>query len=261
MEQRTENDEDENSLLSKPLRPRVMINKLWTDGNYYPVSLDAIEYYVTKRERTVGMIDRWDEKLNAHLAIDHGLNVNVPQTDSNSTIMGSGYGFLIFATVEAAKDFCLQYQKHGLKLPISINKRGGATTVEEQSSEANETNLTIKQRLRYFIEKIAIRVERANYEPQDIHWPNVFDRQNMGRLRSIIRERIILGFLVFIAVLFSAPLSLANSLQQLLTLESFGSKALFNMGPRLTAFVFRFLPSFLLAIFTLIIPSKYYSKH
>jgi hypothetical protein len=112
MEQRQEQDQDESSLLAKPVRPRVLINKPASDGNMYPVSVDAIEHFENKKSDTLERIQRWDNSLRVHLARNathegtcdkEKLQGLLDYNSKRYKIMGSGYGFIVFSKVDAAK--------------------------------------------------------------------------------------------------------------------------------------------------------------
>ncbi|KAL0480856.1 hypothetical protein AKO1_004078 [Acrasis kona] len=252
-------DNIQSSLINR--RPRVVVHLPHEDGNLYPTSVDALEYFESRRNVIEKKIKRWEHSYQMHQSKQQR------STHPKDIIWGSGYGFIVFTNPQAAQSFVTRAHEQGIKVPINIDQQGDALTNQQVHDETTlgdtlnplhddmeSSNLTLKQRIRLEIEKFVIKAEIATYEPQDVNWPNLFTRQRMGRLRGNLRELLILLCLIIIVVLFSAPLSLANTLRSLLTLLSSGSRFMFKIGPKINALLFRALPPFFLGLSSQIIP-------
>lgn len=84
-------------------RPKVIVHRILDDGNECKVNVDAIDHFTSKRENIMRQIDSWERIFRSHLTCDMEQSALLKSKNGRYKIMGSGYGFIVFSTREAAK--------------------------------------------------------------------------------------------------------------------------------------------------------------
>jgi hypothetical protein len=162
-------------------------------------------------------------------------------------IRGSGYGFIMFRSVEAVDDFMHNFRKYGLQV----------RTVQDYQNAVLKTGATVVNRSAEVLDKFMLKAEQVNYGSQDIAWDHLFILQRFGRLGPKVLRIITIFVITLLIVFFSTPLALTSTVQSLLELTNLFEASVDQMkkllGP-IGSLLFQYLPTLALLISSMTVP-------
>jgi hypothetical protein len=238
-------------------RPTVTLWFKKVRGEYHiRQTTDALQYYRELKDKTIHKIECWNESFltatqsrSSHekpmyeedmvsVAISSRVEHPVSQyVHKTYPIRGSGFGYIVFRTLDALHDFKRNFKRYG----SSMGWRGKPSTI--------------------------------TYESQDANWKNIYIIQKRWRFEPFFRKLLGAIGMIIILIFFSSPIALSSTIQNILKLGTISrtiewvSKLTGDYGPLL----FQYLPTLLLLVSSSLIPfiivklaslskSKTYSK-
>lgn len=199
-----------------------------------------------------------------------------PNGDIFATPRCSGVGFIVFTSKQARKRFCKAYARSGINIaskkdktrepsqsqPKIWQKKKKQLVLEESGNSVKKSN-TIQYSLqaKSVLTKVdllgmsSMRVSTVDYEPEDIDWHSVFQKNQLGKGGNLVKQLIIYAILLFVLIFVSTPAALASGLQEILAMD------VIEVGVEWVKLItgtfggfFQYLPSLILMIASTIIP-------
>jgi hypothetical protein len=261
--EKVEKDKDERTTLC--CKRDVITNEF-----HWRQKVDTEEYLTRQLQRVESDIKEWDAMyLEAYERMGYGV---VPDDlerakSSNFQIPScSGFGFILFTTVDAADIFARSYRtgialkKHSLTQEITTTTgnileppREFEYRIDRERHEQKYCPLSFTLGHKF---KTWIEVSHTNYESQDIDWTALFEYNSLSLATPVIRRVITY---VIIAILFcvcASPLLIVSGLQSIIQLQviDISEKWFLRTTGNFGSFVFNYAPTLLLMIITEILP-------
>ncbi|KAG2381466.1 hypothetical protein C9374_006455 [Naegleria lovaniensis] len=231
----TTNSEDENSHKKRKFVQRV----------------DAISY--TKRK----IIELYNQIMLIEDELDYSSNY---PNRVNSPIVGSGIGYVVFASREAFKN-ALKYASVGGYIQAYKRK------VRDENGEEIEYILTRSERNALpavntghasegKVRKVHMRAFSTKYEQPDINWNSLYDRYEQSWIKPVIIRMVIFILMLLILIFLTTPVTILSSVDALFTIPQIRAviDQIVSFGGPMAAFFFQYLPSILLLLTSALIP-------
>jgi hypothetical protein len=188
----------------------------------------------------------------------------------------SGVGYIMFSTRAARSAF---YKKFSTGIDISkkkVNQNNGFSmsklafwkkkkTEEDLSGNAVNKSKNIVyefQKERAMLANVdilgltSLRVDRMSYEPEDVDWQSVFQRNSLGGAGRFFRPIAIWTFLILVFLFVTTPAAATSGLQEILQIRQISVAA--DWAERFFgvfgSFFFQYLPALIVLIASVIIP-------
>jgi hypothetical protein len=186
--------------------------------------VDAISFYEEKLSYYQTEIEHWYHCYDATIA-------GTPATDARYEITGSGYGYLIFRSIQLRDDFLHHMSKKRLARATATNGAHFETILDQN-----------------------VHARSIKYETTDILWQNIFNyHRDVQKINMTRKKALILIALFAIIIFVSIPMSAISGLQYLFEFGIIQGESVAT-GGFLGAFLFQYIPSFILFLVMLWAP-------
>ncbi|KAL0487239.1 11 TM domain-containing transmembrane protein [Acrasis kona] len=168
----------------------------------------------------------------------------------------SGFGYVVFNSLESLQVFQRNYRKFGLNLKDAISNQKSILQPDSLTNAPSKFNpIAMSNNVMDFV---SLSVNTTTYEPDDVNYDNLYTLTSMSRAVPLFRK-ILAGVLITILIIFfSTPAAFANTIQSLLEGGVFPGVDIRNISVLTTgtlgALVFQYLPTLLLVIASILIP-------
>nr|CAG4714331.1 unnamed protein product [Naegleria fowleri] len=209
--------------------------------------VDAVSY--TKRK----IIKLYNEIMEIEEELDYSSNY---PNRVNSPVLGSGIGYVVFASREALHNALKNYTSIGGY--IQAYKR----RVRDENGEEIAHILTRSERnalpsnSEKKVKKVHMRAFPTKYEQRDINWDSLYDRYEQTWIKPVLIRVVIFILMILILVFLTTPVTIISSVDALFTIPQIREviDQIVSFGGPMAAFFFQYLPSILLLLTSALIP-------